>query len=210
MQICREIPGDPTSYRRGWGRSSQHRGDPRPHGWDRWCLALAIAVGIGTAAMSATAHAGDGEPPPQAQPTLRASSDLDGGYLYLGPVGAAISIDGAWDGAFGASLSWLRVREHRPVAAAGVSLGAARYSARDGGRVWLEGIAGTRRVLGVLAGITAGPLLELGDVQHARPGVTGGIWLFAGVTPFVRAGFVAQAGGFVEAGLQVPLPVWRF
>ncbi len=170
-------------------------------------MAFGLLVGAG---LPHPASAGDGEPPPQTEPALRSTADLDGHYLMLGPIGAAVLVEEAWDSSFGAALTWLRVAEHRPLAASGLSLGAARYGARDGGRLWLEGLAGTRRLGGTLVGASAGAIVELLAVQHARPGVTGAIWAFVGVTPYVRAGFVDEAGGFIECGVAVPLPAWRF
>ncbi len=158
----------------------------------------------------APAAAGDGEPPVQREPAPRSTADLDGHYLMLGPVGGAVRIEEAWDSAFGVSLTWLAVAEQRPVAAWGIGAGGARYAERDGGRVWLEGVAGTRRLGGWLVGASAGAVVELSELQHPRAGITGAVWAFLGVTPFVRAGFVDEAGGFVEIGASLPLPAWRF
>jgi len=156
------------------------------------------------------AQAGDGEPPPQTPRALPASDDLDGDKLFLGPVGGAVHIEGTWDSAVGGELTWLRIRERRLVSAAGVGFGYARYAARDGGRLWLEGVVGTRRLGGFLVGATAGPAMELGDVQHARVGATASAWVFVGVIPYVRAGVFDEAGGYLELGLALELPVWRF
>lgn len=187
MLISREIVGNPSRYRTlvGWS--------------------VAIVLGL-----AGTAVAGDGEPPPQAPRKLPAHADRDGDKLFLGPVGGAISIEGTWDSAVGGELLWLRIRERRSVAAAGVGFGYASYAARDGGRLWLEAVAGTRRMGGWLIGATAGPALELGDVQHPRAGATASVWAFVGVIPYVRAGVLDEAGGFVELGLALELPVWRF
>jgi hypothetical protein len=76
--------------------------------------------------------------------------------------------------------------------------------------MWLEGLAGTRRVPGhVLVGVTAGPAVELSALEHPRTGVTGSAWAFFGVTTYVRGGWFAEAGGFVEVGLAIELPVLR-
>lgn len=146
------------------------------------------------------------------EPALPYTGDLDGDYLLLGPLGGAVQIEGAWDGAFGAQGAWLRVRERRPVSAAGVVVGGARYSRRDGGRVWVEGVLGTRSLLPFhrLAGVSAGPVVELLDTEHARLGVGGTVWLFSGIVPYVRAGWLDEAGAFVEAGIAVELPVVRW
>jgi hypothetical protein len=158
------------------------------------------------------AWAGDGEPPVQAEPVLRSSADLDGDYLMLAPGGGAIRSGDTrtWDSAFGGSLIWLRVAEHRTLAAGGLGFGGSRYAARDGGRLWLDAIAGTRRLGGWLIGGSIGGVVELQDTQHARPGASAAIWAFVGITPFVRAGFVDEAGTFIEIGATLPLPVWRF
>jgi hypothetical protein len=160
--------------------------------------------------LAGTTRADDGEPPPQVPHRLRTTDNLDADRLFLGPVGGAIAIDGAWDGAVGAELAWLRIREHQALAAAGVAFGGARYAARDGGQLWLEGLVGTRRVTGLLIGVTAGPALELGALEHPRLGATASAWLFAGISPFVRIGAIDGAGAFVELGLALELPVWRF
>jgi hypothetical protein len=161
-------------------------------------------------ATTTSARADDGDPPAEPPRALPYSGDLDGDRLLLGPVGAAVRIEAEWDTAFGASIGWLRLRERRALSAFGVTFGGARYSARDGGRLSLEGIAGTRRLGGVLIGLTCGATVELGDVQHPRGGVTGSAWVFAGVVPYVRAGWLDEAGGFVELGLAIALPVRRW
>jgi hypothetical protein len=161
-------------------------------------------------AIPALGLADDGEPPAQHPHALRSTADLDDEYLWLGPVGGAVSIDGTWDSAFGAELAAVRVRERRVLSAAGIAMGATRYSKRDGGRVWIEGLAGTRRLPGrALLGVTAGPAVELGTLEHPRMGFTGSVWGFFGVTPYVRGGWFAEAGAFVEIGLAIELPVLR-
>jgi hypothetical protein len=161
-------------------------------------------------AATTSARADDGDPPVEPPRALPYSGDLDGDRLLLGPVGAAVRIEAEWDTAFGASIGWLRLRERRVLSAFGAAIGGARYSTRDGGRVWLEGVAGTRRLGGVLIGVSGGAVVELGEVQHPRGGVTGSAWLFAGVVPYVRAGWLDEAGGFVEVGLAIALPVRRW
>jgi hypothetical protein len=146
----------------------------------------------------------------------RPSWDLDGLYLWLGPTGAASRIarsgprsppDAQWDSTIGASLSFVRVREAEALGAIGASLGASRWTERGGGRVWLDGIVGTR--LGRMVGLTAGPLLELSELSRPRVGASVGAWAFVGVTPFVRVGTVQDLGGFVEIGVHIALPVIR-
>jgi hypothetical protein len=140
-------------------------------------------------------------------PNLPSSADLDGLYLWLGPTGAASRIDAEWDSTIGASLTVIRIREGAGLGVIGGTIGASRWTVRDGGRVWIDAIAGTR--LGKMVGISAGPLLELAELSHARLGGSVGVWGFLGVTPFVRAGAVTELGGFVELGVHVTLPVTR-
>jgi hypothetical protein len=214
MQICREIQGDPISYgplrgmvRAGLGNRAASVGGHGPHRAPIAALGIALAL----AAAAGTASADDGEPPPQGPVALPYTGDLDGDHLFLGPVGAAVQIEGAWDSAFGATVTWLRVRERRPLAVGGATVAASRYAARDGGRLWAEAAIGTRRIPGgVLVGASAGPAVELGTVQHPRWGATGSVWLFAGVVPFVRGGVVAEAGTWVELGVALQLPAHRW
>jgi hypothetical protein len=146
--------------------------------------------------------------PPAHAPVLAPTWDLDGLYLWLGPTGAASHVDGQWDSTFGADATLVRVREHEPIGAIGASLGASRWTVRGGGRVWLDAIIGTP-VLGRMAGLSAGPIVELADLRHPQIGGAIGAWAFIGVTPFVRAGAVDGLGAFVELGLHVALPVLR-
>jgi hypothetical protein len=150
--------------------------------------------------------------PPGAAPvppaTFRPSWDLDGTYLWLGPLGAASRIDARWDSTFGADAAVVVVRERAPLALVGGDLGASRWTARGGGRVWVDGLIGTH-LLGHLAGISLGPIVELSDIAHPRPGGSVGVWGFAGVTPFARVGSVANLGMFAEVGLHIALPVMR-
>lgn len=166
---------------------------------------VAIVLGLGS-----TARAGDGEPPPQPPRSLPDSSDHDGDKLLIGPVAGAVLIEGTWDSAVGGELSLVRIREHRSLAAMGFGFGYARYAGRDGGRLWLEAVAGTRRLGGFLVGASVGPAVELGAVQHPRLGGTASVWAFVGVIPYVRAGVLDEAGSYVEIGLALELPVWRF
>jgi len=161
-------------------------------------------------ATTSGARADDGDPPAEPPRRLTYTGDLDGDRLLLGPVGGALWIEGEWDTAFGASLGWLRLRERRALSAYGVSFGGARYAKRDGGRLWLDGFAGTRRLGRVLIGASLGGVVELSDIEHPRGGVTGTVWAFAGVVPYVRGGFLDEAGRFVELGVAIALPVRRW
>ncbi len=140
--------------------------------------------------------------------TFGPSWDLDGLYLWLGPSGAATRIDAQWDSVWGADATVIDVREDAPLGVIGGSVGAARWTERGGGRVWVDAIAGTR-VAGRMMGASLGPLLELSDLAHPRTGASVGVWAFFGVTPYVRVGAVEGLGGFAEIGLHVALPVLR-
>lgn len=170
-------------------------------------MGWSVAIVLG---LAGPVQGGDNEPPPQTPRSLPSTADLDGDKLFLGPAGGALSIEGAWDSAVGGELAWMRIRERRSLAAIGAGLGYAKYAVRDGGRLWIEAIAGTRRLGGWLVGVSAGPAVELGSVQHPRPGATASVWMFAGVIPYVRGGLLDEAGGYVEIGLALELPVWRF
>lgn len=141
-------------------------------------------------------------------PVLRASWDLDGTYLWLGPNGAASWADRQWDSMFGGDATIVRVREHEPLGTIGGTFGASKWTVRGGGRLWLDALAGTR-MLGHMFGVSAGPILELSDVAHPRVGGSVGVWGFAGVAPFIRAGYVDSSGGFAEIGVHIALPVIR-
>jgi hypothetical protein len=155
----------------------------------------------------------DPDPPPRrapaASPPVSAtpSWDLDGFYIWLGPSGAASRIDADWDSTIGADATFVRVRERNVLGVIGASVGASRWTVRGGGRIWLDGLAGTR--IWKMVGISAGPILELNELVHPKLGGSVGLWTFVGVTPFVRAGAVQDLGGFVEIGVHIALPVIR-
>lgn len=135
------------------------------------------------------------------------SWDLDGLYLWLGPTTAASRIDADWDSTIGADATLIRVRERDALGAIGATLGASRWTVRGGGRIWLDGLVGTR--IGRMVGLSAGPIVELSELAHPRLGGSLGLWAFVGVTPFVRAGMVNELGGFLEIGVHIALPVLR-
>lgn len=169
---------------------------------------LALALGILVGSLG-PAH-GDGGPAAGRPTALRAAADLDGLHLFVGPNGAATHIGGGWDSAWGGHLALVRVREHARLGAAGVWLGGAHYAATDGGRLWLEGLAGTRRMLGRMIGVGAGPVVELGQLHHPRVGAQGSIWCFVGVVPYARLGVLDASGPFVEVGVSLSIPTLRF
>jgi hypothetical protein len=146
--------------------------------------------------------------PPGPAPVLRPTWDLDGLYLWLGPVAAAGYEGAAWDSTFGGDLTVIRVREHEGLGAIGATFGASKWTTHDGGRLWLDGLVGTE-VLGHMIGASIGPLLELDQVATPRIGGSVGVWGFAGITPYVRAGVIDSLGGFVEVGVHIALPVYR-
>jgi hypothetical protein len=134
--------------------------------------------------------------------------DLDGTYLWLGPSGAASRIDDRWDSTFGADAALVVVRERETIALVGVDVGASRWTARGGGRVWVDGLIGTH--LGDrMIGASLGPIVELSELAHPRFGAAVGVWGFAGITPFARVGAVSQLGIFAEIGIHIALPVLR-
>jgi hypothetical protein len=137
----------------------------------------------------------------------RPSWDLDGTYLWLGPIGAASYLD-RWDSTFGGEAAIVRVREHAALGLAGVNLGASHWTARGGGRVWIDGLVGTH-LLGRMMGASLGPIIELSDVVHPKLGASIGVWGFVGITPFARVGAVTDLGMFAELGVHIALPVLR-
>jgi len=147
--------------------------------------------------------------PPSVGPAhFRSEADTNGIYLWLAPVGAMTHADGAWDSTFGGDLAIVRIREREPLSVIGFDTGAALWTERGGGRIWFDVVAGTK-LLGKNVGLTAGPILELGDLQHPRKGASIGAWAFLGITPFARVGSVEELGTFVDVGIHIALPVYR-
>ncbi|HTJ44338.1 MAG TPA: hypothetical protein VL463_19680 [Kofleriaceae bacterium] len=132
-------------------------------------------------------------------------ADLDGLYLHVGPALAAVRREGAWDSAVGGTISLARVREREAVSVVGGRVTGARWGL-GGARVAAEGLVafGDWKI-----GVVGGPLVDLADLHHPRIGASAAIWCFAGVVPYLRVGVIEASGGFVEAGLEIPLPVWR-
>ena len=139
--------------------------------------------------------------------SLAPSWDLDGTYLWLGPIGAASFLD-KWDSTVGAEAAVVVVRERAALGLAGVNVGASRWTERGGGRVWIDGIFGTR-LLGRMMGASIGPMVELSNVVHPKLGASIGVWGFVGITPFARVGAVTDLGMFAELGVHIALPVVR-
>ena len=159
-----------------------------------WPIAVSTVLALGT--------------PATAEP--RSTADLDGVQLWIGPSGAASRTERGWDSLWGGSVAVLRVREARTLAVTGAWLGAAHYAGGERGRIWLDGVVGTRRLGGWLVGLSAGPSLDLGADHHPRPGGSIALWGFAGVVPVVRIGTVAEAGLVVELGASLSLPALRW
>ena len=175
---------------------------------------ICAIYGVFSGLASADSVAVSPDPVPRTAPAtagpdrFRPSWDLDGTYLWLGPVGAASMADDDWDSTFGGDLVVVRIRERAALSAIGVDAGAALWSERPGGRIWLDAIAGSR--LGSrIYGVSAGPILELADRQHPRYGASIGLWGFFGITPFARVGVVEELGAFVDVGVHIALPVFR-
>ncbi|MBC7973342.1 MAG: hypothetical protein H7138_00030 [Myxococcales bacterium] len=139
---------------------------------------------------------------------FRPSWDLDGLYLWLGPIGAASYVETRWDSTFGVEATLGVVREGAPVGLIGINVGASRWTRREGGRIWLDGVVGTR-VLGRMLGASLGPIVELAELARPRLGASVGLWGYAGIAPFVRVGGVSDLGMFAELGVHIALPVLR-
>lgn len=163
-------------------------------------LAALMMIGVSGAAA---------EPAPRPQ-ALRSVGDLDGLHLFVGPIGAATHVGDGWDSAWGGTLALARIRERAWLGTAGAWLGAAHYGATDGGRVWIDGIAGTRRLVGKMVGVGVGPVVELSTLRHPRFGAQASIWCFAGVVPYARLGVLDASGSFVEVGVSLSIPALRF
>jgi hypothetical protein len=176
-------------------------GDSAPHlarGAALMGLLVALAAPSTTRAESPAAAA------------LATSADLDGVYLTLGPVGAAVHQDGDWDASFGGELSLVRVTERAPVAAAGVLFGGGRFARRDGGRLWVEALAGTRRLADLPLGLSGGPVVDLDDGRGPRWGGQATLWAYLGIMPYARVSTLQRLGTSVEVGLRLPLPALRW
>jgi len=172
------------------------------------CLSF-LRVGAVTANPSTLPDPPARRGPPAAGPSgIPPTSDLDGLYVWLGPLGAAGRLDASWDSTFGADLSIVRVREGAAIGAIGATAGASRWTERGGGRLWLDGVVGTR-LGGRMYGASLGPLVELAELAHARAGGSVGLWAFFGPTPYARVGVIEGGGSFVELGLHLALPVYR-
>ncbi|MBK7534038.1 MAG: hypothetical protein IPI49_01450 [Myxococcales bacterium] len=138
------------------------------------------------------------------------AADLDGVYLWLAPWAAWTESDEGGDSLFGVELALTAVRERAALGLLGVTMGAARYAEGDAGRLWASAALGTRRGLGLMLGVSAGPIIELSELAHPRIGGGVGVWLFAGLVPFARVAAVPQRGILAEVGLEIALPLRRW
>ncbi|MGE0871507.1 MAG: hypothetical protein AB7P03_23305 [Kofleriaceae bacterium] len=177
----------------------------------------AILVGVQTVISPAwadrTAVTIPDPPPRSAPPSVPPSGfgpswDLDGVYLWLGPIGAAAHVDQNWDSTIGGQLAITRVRERERLGLIGVAAGASAWTEQQAGRVWLDLVAGNR-FAGRMAGLSIGPVLELNALAHPRIGGALGCWAFVGVTPYARVGWVHELGMLGEIGVYIAFPVYR-
>lgn len=180
-----------------------------------WAI-YACFFGVTTVQADPTTATRSDPPPRLIEPAVPASNfrpswDLDGTYLWIGPLGAASYTDDAWDSTIGGQLAIIRVRERRSLGAIGASFGGSLWTSRGGGRLWLDAVVGTRLGPGdgKMMGLSFGPILELSDERPPHAGGSVGIWAFLGVTPFARVGYVEKLGPFVEVGLHIALPAIR-
>jgi hypothetical protein len=130
--------------------------------------------------------------------------------VALTVVGSAVRIERSWDSAFGGEFLVGGLTDGRALAAWAAGVDLLAYAERSGGRVSLEGAVGTRWPAGLLVGLAGGPIAELDDFRKPRLGGQISLWAFAAVVPFVRLGAVDKSGLFVDVGLRIPLPVWRW
>lgn len=143
--------------------------------------------------------------PATTTPPFRALGDLDGTYLWLGPIGSiALDRDGG-DSAFGGVAAVTVVREARRVAVRGVAFTAVRRADADRGQLALEAVAG----LGSHLGISLGPMLDVAALAHPAVGATVGVWSMLGPTLTARAGWTGD-GWTLTAGLAILLPARRW
>ena len=136
--------------------------------------------------------------------------DLDGVYFLLGPVASAVYSSDDWDGGIGGEVLLVRVQERRTIAGYGLGAGAIRLVEGDKGRLWADAMVGTKRLFDVGLGLSAGVTAEVGDTQAARLGWQATVWGYAGVIPYLRVGQVRTSGTFVDAGIKIALPAFRW
>jgi hypothetical protein len=189
-----------------WGIRPQGRRIAPAISW----LLLVLRTSVAADPITSTVPDAPAAPRPVVVPraTFRPSWNLDGTYLWLGPVGAASYVDARWDSTFGGEAAVVAVHERESLGVLGVNLGASRWTGRGGGRLWADGLVGTH-LIGRMMGASLGPILELSELSHPRIGASIGVWGFAGITPFARIGAVSNLGMFAELGVHIALPVLR-
>ncbi len=143
------------------------------------------------------------------EPGITLQANLDGTYVHLGPAVGVGDTEAGIDTFAGGAVSLTRLREGDLLGLVGGRIAAARWTERDAGRIDGDLVVGTRR-LGLLMGVAGGPILDLSSDHHPRIGGSARIWCYAGVVPYLRIGVIAASGRFIEAGLELPLPVWRW
>src|SRR5262249_46930021 len=107
--------------------------------------------------------------------------DLDGWYVTLGPIGAAVDVAGQWVSAAGGELWGPPLAGARPPAVLGVCAGGVSYGARAGGRLWLEGEVGLERPLPFAIGIGIGIAAEVATVGPTHLGAQATLWAIGGL-----------------------------
>lgn len=142
----------------------------------------------------------------QAAPTpLPTAAAIHDTFIAIGPVAAAVYAPGGWRGAFGGEILFGRMDESSVVTVAAVTLGAADLSNGDRGRMWAEGVLGTRRVLGITGGVSAGLAVEFHPVEPPDLGAHASLWVYAGVVPYIGVARIAGATS-IDFGIRLPLP----
>ncbi len=142
---------------------------------------------------------------PAPAPPFRDLGDLDGTYLWLGPVGS-IALDGdGTDSAFGGVAALTVVHERQPIAVRGLAFTATRRAGADRGHLSLEAVAG----LGARLGFSAGAMLDVSALAHPALGATAAVWGLLGPTVIGRAGWTSE-GWTLTAGVAILLPARRW
>ncbi len=141
---------------------------------------------------------------------LKKVGNLDGNYVGIGLIVNAVHMDARWDGAFGGEISLSRVRERQSLSVLGVAVGGMHFANDDNGRLWAELTVANRTVFGFTLGISGGVAVEVDELDPPRWGGHGTLWVFAGVIPYVRIGAVQNTGIFMDFGVKVTLPAFRW
>ena len=135
----------------------------------------------------------------------RSPIDRDGWHVTLGPIAGAAQLQDRWLSAVGGEISVVRLRQEQVPALYGIAGGGVSYGGRNGGRLWLEAETAIARPLPL--GLGVGAAVEVDRVVPPRPGFQATLWVFAGVIPYVRAGFVEKTGPYAELGIMFKVPI---